>query len=84
MRAPTPSPLLLELTRRLKGLREGRKLTLQEVYDATGIHIGRIESNALNVTISTLATLCRYYQISLAEILRDIEEVQQQEMPRNP
>ncbi|AIZ62807.1 hypothetical protein PK28_02325 [Hymenobacter sp. DG25B] len=73
MTAKAASPLLLELIRRLKALRERRRLTLQQVYEATGVHIGRIEANSLNVTITTLATLCRYYQVTLSEILEQIE-----------
>lgn len=73
MPAKPTSPLLLELIRRLKVLREGKKLTLQEVYDATGVHIGRIESNRLNMTITTLAILCQHYQATLSETLKDID-----------
>jgi transcriptional regulator with XRE-family HTH domain len=73
MQAKLTPPLLLELAQRLKTLREQNQLTLQEVYDATGIHIGRIESNRLNVTITTLAVLCKHYQITLSELLKDID-----------
>ncbi|WP_210521623.1 helix-turn-helix domain-containing protein [Hymenobacter terricola] len=73
MPAKPISPLLLELIRRLKELRESKKQTLQEVYDATGVHIGRIESNRHNVTITTLAILCQHYQVTLSETLKDIE-----------
>lgn len=67
-------PLLQEVARRLKALRESQRRTLQEVYDATGIHIARIEATRQNVTIVTLAALCRYYGITISEFLVDIEE----------
>ena len=75
MRAKAIVPLLVELARRLKALREEKSLTLQEVYDTTGVHVGRIESNKLNLTITTLDTLCRYYDITLSDLLLGIESV---------
>ncbi|GAA4358799.1 hypothetical protein GCM10023185_24780 [Hymenobacter saemangeumensis] len=73
MAAKHTSPLLHELARRLKAARETRKLTLQEVYDATGIHVGRIESSRVNITVLTLATLCQHYQIRLAAVVEELE-----------
>jgi transcriptional regulator with XRE-family HTH domain len=74
MLAKSTPPLLRELVHRLKALREGRKLTLLEVYDATGIHIGRVESRHLNITVTTLAVLCQHYQVTLSEVLHNIEQ----------
>jgi transcriptional regulator with XRE-family HTH domain len=73
MSVKPPPELLLELTRRLKVLREEQGLTLQEVYDVTGIHIARIEARRLNVTITTLAVLASHYKTTLAELLVGIE-----------
>ncbi|WP_161806878.1 helix-turn-helix domain-containing protein [Hymenobacter sp. AT01-02] len=55
-------------------MREDRKLTLQEVYDATGVHIARIESSKSNVTLLTLMTLCRHYRVRLMEVLDGLDE----------
>jgi len=69
------SPFLRELAGRLKAVREERRLTLQEVYNATGIHVSRIESKGLNVTLLTLAILCRYYRVQLAQVVDGIEQL---------
>jgi transcriptional regulator with XRE-family HTH domain len=77
MRAPAVAPLLAELARRLKALREEKNVPLQEVYDVTGIHVARIEANRLNVTITTLDTLCQYYGTTMADLLQGIEAAPQ-------
>ncbi|MBX7205800.1 MAG: helix-turn-helix domain-containing protein [Bacteroidia bacterium] len=48
-----------------KVLREEKVLTQEEVYNDTGVHIGRIETAQSNPTISTIHSLCMYYGISL-------------------
>ncbi|PJJ54604.1 helix-turn-helix domain-containing protein [Hymenobacter chitinivorans] len=75
------SSLLQEIARRLKALRESQQRTLQEVYDATGIHIARIEARRQNVTLATLAALCQYYHTSLSDFLLDIEQVADTSFP---
>ncbi|MBT2559250.1 helix-turn-helix transcriptional regulator [Hymenobacter sp. ISL-91] len=45
-----------------------RHLSQQEVYDATGIHIGRLEAKPVNLTMRTLIILCRYYDVPLAPL----------------
>ncbi|MCB2410932.1 helix-turn-helix domain-containing protein [Hymenobacter lucidus] len=69
------SPFLHELARRLKAVREERHLTLQEVYDATGIHVSRLESGRRNVALLTVAMLCRYYQVALGVVVTDLEHL---------
>lgn len=54
-----------EVVYRLQRLRQERGYTLQEVYDATGVHIARLESKKANMTVTTLGTLCHFYDISL-------------------
>ncbi|AII54447.1 MULTISPECIES: helix-turn-helix transcriptional regulator [unclassified Hymenobacter] len=61
-----------EIVRRLQQLRRSRQYTQQEVYDATGVHIGRLEAQHANMTIRTLVILCRYYGISLAELVQGL------------
>jgi transcriptional regulator with XRE-family HTH domain len=61
-----------EVVYRLQLLRREKGYTLQEVYDTTGIHIARIEARRANMTISTLASLCRFYGVTLAEFFRGL------------
>lgn len=69
--SPAPS-LEVEVTYRLQRLRRERGYTLQEVYDATGIHIARLEANKANMTVITLGALCRYYGVSLADFFEGL------------
>jgi transcriptional regulator with XRE-family HTH domain len=66
-------PALVTLATRLKAAREHKHLTLQEVYDLTGIHVGRLEANRANMTVLTLLTLCSFYEVQPADIIRDLE-----------
>lgn len=56
----------------LKKLREINNLTQEDVYNDTNIHIGRIESGKSNVTVSTLYTLCKYFNITMQHFFDDI------------
>lgn len=67
----TPS-LQAEVVHRLQRLRRERGLTLQEVYDATGIHLARLEASRANLTVLTLATLCRHYEVTLEDFFRGL------------
>lgn len=73
MAAPS-SPLLLELARRLKAVREARRQTLQQVYDETGIHVARLETGRRSVALLTVALLCRYYQVELGQVVAGLEQ----------
>lgn len=66
--------LLDTLTTRLKAARMQKKLSLQEVFDLTGIHIGRLESNRANMTVLTLLTLCRLYEVRASDLLQGLED----------
>lgn len=57
----------------MKQLREARGLTQVEVFDDTGIHIGRLETAKVNITVSTLALLCEYYKMSFSEFMWKVE-----------
>ena len=61
----TDKKLLMQIALRLKALREARSLTQEQVYFDTGIHVGRIETARLNLSVSTLAALCDYFNIDL-------------------
>lgn len=58
---------------KLKKLRHERKLSQDDVYIDTDINIARIESGKGNVSVSTIADLCRYYNISLKDFFDGIE-----------
>jgi transcriptional regulator with XRE-family HTH domain len=64
--------IVTQLVQRLQHLRQTRNLTLQEVYDATGVHIARLESQRANMTVRTLVILCRYYQVTLADLFQEL------------
>ena len=59
----------------IKQLRTDLGLTQDEVYDATKIHIGRIETAKANLSISTLDALCEYFEMSLSEFFNRVESV---------
>lgn len=59
----------------LKGFRVAENLTQSEVYHDTGIHIGRIESFKIDITVSTLLAICNYYGVSLTDFFRKVEGV---------
>jgi DNA-binding Xre family transcriptional regulator len=61
-----------EVVYRLQRLRRERGYTLQEVYDATGIHIARLEASKANMTVMTLAALCRHYEVTLSDFFRGL------------
>lgn len=65
--------LLQNIANRLKQLREQRELTQQQVYADTEIHIARIETAKRNVTVTTIAELCKYFKVSLTDFFEGIE-----------
>jgi transcriptional regulator with XRE-family HTH domain len=69
----TDRELLIKIGQRVKQLRKQRFLTQEELYEETNIHINRIETARINITISTIAALCRYFEISLKEFFEGIE-----------
>jgi transcriptional regulator with XRE-family HTH domain len=64
--------LEVEVVNRLQRLRHERGISLLEVYDATGIHIARLEARKANMTVLTLATLCRHYEVTLSDFFRGL------------
>jgi transcriptional regulator with XRE-family HTH domain len=61
----TDPSLLRQIATRLKAVREARGLTQEQVFVDTTIHVGRIETARINVTVSTVAALCTYFEIDL-------------------
>ncbi|MEZ4801133.1 MAG: helix-turn-helix transcriptional regulator [Gelidibacter sp.] len=64
--------ILLELANRIKTLRHERKLSQAECYEDTGINFGRIERGVRDVSFTTIVKICRYFNISVNELLKDI------------
>lgn len=66
--------LLKAIAGRLRELRAEKGVSQETVYEDTGIHIGKIETEKYNITVSTLARLCRYYSISLGAFFDQVED----------
>jgi transcriptional regulator with XRE-family HTH domain len=66
--------LLNKVVLRIKELRAERGLSQEQVYNDTNINMGRLESEKVNLTVSTLYELCKYFQISLSDFIKDIGE----------
>lgn len=64
--------LLNKIGAAMKQLRENTGLTQEEVYNDTGIHIGRIETATTNISVSTLDALCKYFKIEMSTFLSDL------------
>lgn len=68
--------LLAEITLGIKTLREEKNITLETFFFDTGIHLARIEQGKINITVSTLSQICRYFNISLKEFFIFLDELQ--------
>lgn len=66
--------LLRYIARKCKELRAKRGVSQEVVYEDTHIHIGKIETAKKNISVSTLSKICKYYDVSLTEFLKDYEE----------
>lgn len=66
--------LMKKVALRLKGLRETAGLSQDQVYIETDIHIGRLETGKVNVSISTLSALCKFYEITLVDFFKKIDK----------
>jgi len=67
--------LLQKIALVFKDLREAKGLTQDFVYRATKVHIGRIETGSKNLTITSLADMCKFYKISLHDFFKKVEAV---------
>jgi transcriptional regulator with XRE-family HTH domain len=64
--------LLKKVILRIKKLREDQGVTLDKFYKDTNIHLARIESAKVNISISTLCAICKYFNVSMAELLKGL------------
>ena len=65
--------LLMQIALRIKQLRELNGISQEVMYMDTQIHVARIETARINVSVSTLESICRYFGISLAEFFEGME-----------
>ena len=66
--------ILNKIIRQIKHLREKKKISQEDFYNDTNIHIARIESGKANITISTLSDICSYFEISLSDFFKQLGE----------
>ena len=59
--------MLQRIVGKLRELRKARGLTQQAVYEDTNVDIGKYETQPNNLSITTLAILCSYYEVTLEE-----------------
>lgn len=64
--------LLKKIAQRIKSIREKKQITQEQFYYDTGIHIGRIETGVMNISVSTLDAICQYFDVSLEEFFKGI------------
>jgi len=57
--------LLLNLAKRVKQLRKEKGVTQEEALFDTGIQFSRIEQGKRDIQLSTLNSLCDYFEIEL-------------------
>jgi transcriptional regulator with XRE-family HTH domain len=69
------SRLLQKIALVIKELRDEYNLTQEDVFNETNIHVGRIETARANVSVSTLAELCKYFNIKLSDFHKRVEEL---------
>lgn len=66
--------LRLKIGATIKDLRKKKGLLQTDVFNDTGIHIARIEAAGRNLTISSLAAITDYFEISLADFFKLVEK----------
>ena len=66
--------LLKKIALCIKKIRSETTITLDDFYVDTGIHLARIEIGQTNITVSTLAKICSYFNISLKEFFTRLED----------
>ena len=67
--------LLKKIALVIKQIRETKKLTQEQVLLDTSIHIARIETASVNVSVSTLSALCEYFKVPMSEFFKRIENL---------
>ena len=66
--------LLKYIAHKCRELRAKKGVSQEAAYEDTRINIGKVETAKKNITVSTLAKLCRYYNTNLIDFLKEFEE----------
>ncbi len=64
--------LVRQVADRVRELRKARGMGQEAVYEDTGVHIKKIEAKGSNLTITSVAILCEYFDISLEEFFKGV------------
>jgi len=67
--------LLRKIALAIKELQKKSKLTLDDFYVDTGIHLARVEQGKTNISISTLSKICTYFNIDLSDFFKKIKQM---------
>ncbi len=73
MEARRDDKMLRQIVDKFREIRKSRGLTQGAVYEDTGIHVAKYETSNYNLSITTIAILCSYYEISLRDFFDGIE-----------
>ena len=73
--------LLKNVAEKLKKIRQEKGVTQLSVLVDTEVHVGRLENNPTNISLSTLADLCTYYGLTLEEFFKDISTCRSSKKP---
>ena len=65
--------LLRQIKDKFREIRKSRALTQDAVREDTNVDIAHFETKGTNLTITTIAILCGYYEITLKEFFDGIE-----------
>lgn len=65
--------LLIAVGLSFKKIRGEKQLSQEDVFNDTGIHIGRIETAKTNLSISTIYQLCTYYNINIQDFFNNLK-----------
>lgn len=66
--------IINRIVQRIKELRDKNNVSQRELYYNTNVSIGRIEQANENIKITTLITICKYFNISISDLLKGIED----------
>ena len=64
--------VIQKIVDKIKKLRAQHGVTLEQFYNDTNIHLSRIESEKVNMSVSTLSAICKYFKISISEFLKGV------------
>ncbi len=72
MEARRDDKMLRQITDKFREIRKSRGLTQGAVYEDTGVHVAKYETSSYTLSITTIAILCSYFDISLKDFFDGI------------